>query len=1044
MSDVRSVTVRMSVDTSQGVANMRSFGSETEQVAGRITRAGARTSNGWDMVNKTMKRTAVVGVAGLAMIEKANLSFDKQMSAAAAATTTQTKTLGKLREAAIQMGADTVFSATEAAQGITELGKAGVSTKDILSGGLAGALNLAAAGELGVGEAAEYTATTLNQFGLKGTQASHVADLLAAGAGKAQGEVRDMALALSYAGVPAAQLGVSIEELSGVIGLLASKGVIGDKAGTSLRGMLSSLTAPSKQASKTMAELGINVFDAKGNFVGLDGVASQLHGSLSNLTQKERSYALGRIFGNQQLQAANILYEAGAKGVHDWTNKVNDAGFAAKNAEDKMDNLSGDIEKVKGSLETAFIKGGGGAQKGLRDLAKTADKAIDAFTELPDAVQSGVVKTVAAVTGLSLAGLAIGSLKKGIDGLRGIKGGPTGKFGAAAGVTPVFVTNPGFGGNGGGTVVAGGDGGKSGKGGGKFSKGVGIAGLGALGLSLTPIPKKLGISNTVTGLGLGALTGNPWGAALGGGIGLVNDFTAAYDNLGEAAKRAEKAVGGTAPKQAAALKSINKEFEKMNNPDDAWGWFAKVQRDLPGPTGYMLGIAPKFLGDKKYKNAVKAQRDLVAAMKEREEVAKRLEAKDSWDGMFGPKKDAVIDYRNLLDSLPLDVVTKIGAPGVKPTTAMVQDLVEKYKLTPEQKQTLVKLLGGPAAISEADRVQNKINQMRGKEINIVTRFTQIGVRAGINAGVGKADGGAVFGPGGPRDDMIPARLSAGEHVLTAAEVQAAGGQAAIYRLRAGIRSGLIRGFADGGAVEDWLEGGINDLEYYANGGGVKRRSGRRSTRSKSAVTALKRLSAAADRAHDSLDAETKKRDEAKDSLNNLKESVTSTLTSDLFGDKSAGWAWMSAADRNSKMTGDVFSKLQFDINQSSQWASLSKSLSSRGVSGQALQALFEQAGVEGLQAMASLDNASLARYQSLFDQRTASIASTSGASANQVWGGQVATLNAKVASLTQAAKQADKRVAAAKKAGKKKSKSVAGQLAGGAKAAKARAKHKRK
>ena len=91
-------------------------------------------------------------------------------------------------------GAATAFSATEAAQGVEALLKAGVSAKDVLGGGLAGALNLAAAGNLDVAGSAEAAASAMNQFGLSGQDIPHVADLLAQAAGTAQGEVSDMAV----------------------------------------------------------------------------------------------------------------------------------------------------------------------------------------------------------------------------------------------------------------------------------------------------------------------------------------------------------------------------------------------------------------------------------------------------------------------------------------------------------------------------------------------------------------------------------------------------------------------------------------------------------------------------------------------------------------------------------------------------------------------------------------------------------------------------------------------------------------------------------
>src|SRR5690606_31556125 len=105
--------------------------------------------------------------------------FDQQMSYVQAATHETAGNMDLLRQAALDAGASTVFSATEAAQAVEELSKAGISTADILAGGLTGSMDLAAAGGLGVARAAEISATALQQFGLEGSQASHVADVLA-------------------------------------------------------------------------------------------------------------------------------------------------------------------------------------------------------------------------------------------------------------------------------------------------------------------------------------------------------------------------------------------------------------------------------------------------------------------------------------------------------------------------------------------------------------------------------------------------------------------------------------------------------------------------------------------------------------------------------------------------------------------------------------------------------------------------------------------------------------------------------------------------
>jgi TP901 family phage tail tape measure protein len=335
---------------------------------------------------------------GVGKAIKSFADFDQQMSAVRAALPDAASKMGDLRDLAVKLGQDTQFSATEAAQGITEMAKAGVSAGDILNGGLKGGLDLAAAGQLDVARASEIAATALNQFNLEGRDVSHVADLYAAAAGKAQGSVEDIAQAMKYAGVTAASMGISIEETTGVIGLFASKGIIGEQAGTSFRSMLLSLTSPSKIAATAMQELGINVYDAQGKFVGMQGAAQILQEKLGPLDEATRNQALGQIFGNESMNAAIALYQGGGKAVQDWTAKVNDAGYAQKQASALTDNLKGDIERLGGSIETAFITSGSSANGALRTLTQ----GLEGFVNKVGAVPGPVLLASAALAGIAL------------------------------------------------------------------------------------------------------------------------------------------------------------------------------------------------------------------------------------------------------------------------------------------------------------------------------------------------------------------------------------------------------------------------------------------------------------------------------------------------------------------------------------------------------------------------------------------------------------------------------------------------------------------
>lgn len=342
--------------------------------------------------------------AGLVLATKRAADFDQAMSNVQAATHESAENMGLLREAALEAGASTVYSAQEAAGAIEELAKAGLSTQAIIGGGLTGALNLAAAGGLDVSKAAGVASTTLQQFNLKGDKASHVADVLAAGAGKAMGDVSDLGMALGQSGTVASQFGLSLEETTGSLAAFASKGLLGSDAGTSFRAMLLRLANPTGEAADKMKELGIQAYDAQGNFVGMTGLAGQLEKGLADLTDEQRSAALAIIFGQDAIRSANILYEEGAKGIADWTSKVDDAGYAAETAEKRLDNLNGDLEKLSGAFDTALIGLGQSGQGPLRVAVQGITDLVDGFNGMPEGGQVAVYWIGAAAAAAALAG----------------------------------------------------------------------------------------------------------------------------------------------------------------------------------------------------------------------------------------------------------------------------------------------------------------------------------------------------------------------------------------------------------------------------------------------------------------------------------------------------------------------------------------------------------------------------------------------------------------------------------------------------------------
>lgn len=414
----RTVSVALKLLISQYVPNAEKAAQATDRVGKSAQDMAGRQSKAWDHVGKASAVAAIGGAVALGKMVGAAMNFDKAMSGVAAVSNASATEMSALREAALQAGAATVFSASESAQAEAELAKAGVSTSDILGGALTGSLNLAAAGQLDLADAATISAQAMNIWKLKGSDVSHIADVLAAGANKSAADVGQLGDAMRQGGLVAAQMGVGMEDTVAVLSAFADNALIGSDAGTSLKTMLQKLMAPTKQSSEAMEDLGLHAFDAGGNFVGMENFAGQLQTTLGGLTQEQRSQALATIFGSDAIRAANVLFTIGAGGVREYSKAVNDNGAAARMAGKQMDNLAGDLEQLRGSVETALIKGGSGATSVLRGMAQAATGAVNAFSNLPGPVQGGATALLALGTAGAGAMFVFGSVAPRIKAAR--------------------------------------------------------------------------------------------------------------------------------------------------------------------------------------------------------------------------------------------------------------------------------------------------------------------------------------------------------------------------------------------------------------------------------------------------------------------------------------------------------------------------------------------------------------------------------------------------------------------------------------------------
>ncbi|MET9467794.1 phage tail tape measure protein [Streptomyces sp. NPDC006544] len=347
----------------------------------------------------------LVAVFGLAAAAAAR--FDKAMSEVRAVTGGSADDMKALSTAALEAGRATVYSATQAANAEAELARAGISTADIIGGALKGSLDLAASGQLELGESAIISAQAMNAFKLKGSDVGHIADVISAGAGKSATNVHHMGMAFRQAALLSSQTGLSLEQTVGTLSMFAQNALTGSDAGTSLKVMLQRLVPQSKEAKAAMDAIGFSAYDASGNFIGLSALADVMKSSFSKLTPEARNAAMATIFGSDAVRAATILYKAGAEGVDQWVSAVNDTGYATRVAATMTDNLSGDLERLKGALETALISSGSSGNKVLREMAQALSGVVNWYNQLSPSVQSNVTILAGLIGILGLVGSSL-------------------------------------------------------------------------------------------------------------------------------------------------------------------------------------------------------------------------------------------------------------------------------------------------------------------------------------------------------------------------------------------------------------------------------------------------------------------------------------------------------------------------------------------------------------------------------------------------------------------------------------------------------------
>lgn len=378
--------------------DMKTFFDESTGAADKLTALSSAMSKTGSAMTKGLT-LPLVGVAGAAL--KIGNSFEAQMSRVKGISGATEEEFKKLTDQAIELGAATSFSASEAAQGMENLASAGFTTNEIMEA-MPGLLDLAASSGADLATSAEIAASAVRGFGLEASDTAHVADVFAEAAARTNAQTEDMGEAMKYIAPVANAMGQSLEMTAAAVGIMSDAGIKGSQAGTSLRGALSRLAKPTDVMQEKMDALGLSFYDAEGNMLPLTGIVEQLETKMAGLTQEQRNNALVTLFGQESLSGMLALMQRGSDELAAMTQSFEEVnGSASAMADTMLDNTSGALEELSGSIETLMIKI-------QQVMAPTFTSIIQKITEFVNSLSSMDESTLQTVVKIAAFAAALG------------------------------------------------------------------------------------------------------------------------------------------------------------------------------------------------------------------------------------------------------------------------------------------------------------------------------------------------------------------------------------------------------------------------------------------------------------------------------------------------------------------------------------------------------------------------------------------------------------------------------------------------------------
>ncbi len=371
-----SIKIRITGDDSQYSQVLEGLGGKAQKAFGGVSSvmkgmlASQIVTKGFSMLTGTVRDAISAG-----------MDFGAAMSQVAAVSGAEGDELKALTAKAKEMGAETQFSASQAAEAMNYMAMAGWKTEEML-GGIEGIMNLAAAAGEDLGTTSDIVTDALTAFGMQASDAGHFADILAAASSNANTNVSMMGETFKYVAPLAGALGYTAEDMAAAIGLMANSGIKGSQAGTALRGTLTRLSKPTKESAEAMDALDLSITDSSGKMKPFMQIMEEMRDRFAGLSESEKAQYAAMIAGQEGMSGLLAIVNASEADFEKLTGAIDGCdGAAEKMAKVQMDNLAGDVKLVKSAFEGLQLAISESTNGMARDLVQGVNDMLTAMNQ---------------------------------------------------------------------------------------------------------------------------------------------------------------------------------------------------------------------------------------------------------------------------------------------------------------------------------------------------------------------------------------------------------------------------------------------------------------------------------------------------------------------------------------------------------------------------------------------------------------------------------------------------------------------------------------